>query len=405
MSKVVITSVFVVPALGPNAIGLVRSTKQARPKMPVYVGAPFDRPALASSRHVEKSFIVARPYSEKYIDDLREIGRKLTAGGGKSLLCLTHDEYIIACAEHWHRLEEFFVALFPSAISDVYRCMDKVESWKLAESCGVPTPFTRDSVESFLADGGTFPAIVKPALKGAENARANAVFRIRKCADRAALDRACDIVKAAGERFVVQSFIEGADDQLYTAGISALDGVCHGVYTGRKLRQFPPSTGVAALAETVAVHRVAKYGVTLLEAAGFTGMAQVEFKKSEVDGEYYLMEINPRPWMWNGLSADSGVNLMEAFFRASEGEAPPRAPLEWLGVQRDVSKWTFAWPDLWHNVIKNRNASPLQYLGDVFCSSSHAVWDERDPGLMVGHLRRNLTRAVGKVGRMLLRKK
>jgi predicted ATP-grasp superfamily ATP-dependent carboligase len=119
----------------------------------------------------------------------------------------------------------------------------------------------------------------------------------------------------------VQEWIPGGDDALYTLGsYVAEDGRALGVFSGRKLRQTPRSIGTARVAEAVWIDEVVDRGRALLRELGLWGISQVEFKRDPRDGEYKLIEVNPRLWEWHGLAAACGVDLALIAYRDVTGE-------------------------------------------------------------------------------------
>jgi len=109
---------------------------------------------------------------------------------------------------------------------------------------------------------------------------------------------------------MLQEIIPGEDNRLYTVGsyVSA-DGSILGLFVGRKLRQHPRSFGTCRAAESLLLPDLAQETIKLLHAFDFHGVSQVEFKKDARDGQYKLIEINARYWMWHSLATACGVNL------------------------------------------------------------------------------------------------
>src|SRR5215207_3028304 len=143
----------------------------------------------------------------------------------------THDEYLNALARH---VEEVPVSLrfpFPSW-SDLEAIQSKRHQLDVAESVGVPTPGTRH-----------------PRSKEE-------------------LEEAFDL--AASFEPMVQEFIPGGDDELYSLG-SYLnrEGEPLGLFSGRKLRQTRSSMGTCRVGEAVWVDEVVDEGLRFLRALGF----------------------------------------------------------------------------------------------------------------------------------------
>ena len=127
---------------------------------------------------------------------------------------------------------------------------------------------------------------------------------------------------------IVQEFVPGGDDTLYTVGsYIARDGSALGVFCGRKLRQTPPGIGTCRVGEAVWVHEAVDAALRLLAAFGYLGLSQVEFKRDPRDGRFKLMEINPRLWQWHGLATACGVDLPRIAYADLVGEPPPQAQM------------------------------------------------------------------------------
>ena len=189
--------------------------------------------------------------------------------------------------------------------------MEKSYQQKLAEECNIPYPAsykvsnTQDLKEACKLL--RFPCVVKPVSR----VEKNLPFRIRsyKTADK--LEK--DIMPLLGScDFLVSTQIMGPDKQLYSYGSLAVEGNVIAEYTGRKLTQ---QFGVAGIAESIdLIEEIQHYSKKLLKRSKFSGISQIEFKRDVHDGKYYLMEINPRIWLWAQTATESGVNLPLAYY-------------------------------------------------------------------------------------------
>ena len=181
-----------------------------------------------------------------------------------------------------------------------------------------------------------YPVLVKPSAPGGFRQRfARQAFR---CETQEELEVAFDL--AASYEPMVQEFIPGGDDELYSLG-SYLnrDGEPLGLFSGRKLRQTQNSMGTCRVGESRWVAEVVDEGLRFLRALAFHGLSQVEFKRDSRDGRYKLMEINPRLWQWHGLAAACGTDLPWIAYRDLVGD-----PLEPVRMTREGKRWaiTFA---------------------------------------------------------------
>ena len=185
--------------------------------------------------------------------------------------------------------------------------LDKRIQMSAAARAGVDHPAGEwGAAQALLERVGSFryPVIVKPALShvGVKRMGAKALPCATATELTAALERTRDL------DVLVQEFVPGADDQLYTCGVFRGAGQTL-VFTGRKLKQHPPVLGISRLSEAVEVPELVAGSVRLLDELGYQGVAQVEYKRDGRDGVYRLMEVNVRPWTWIGLAEACGVNL------------------------------------------------------------------------------------------------
>ena len=102
-------------------------------------------------------------------------------------------------------------------------------------------------------------------------------------------------------------------------------------FAHRRVREKPPSGGISVVCESVPLDaRMQAHAERLLSAAGWHGVAMVEFKVA-TDGSPYVIEVNGRFWGSLQLAVDSGVDFPLMLYRLAMGETCLRR--EWLRVQ------------------------------------------------------------------------
>ena len=223
--------------------------------------------------------------------------------------------------------------------------LDKRVQLEGAARAGVAAPWTRWGAAAELeaaADECPYPAILKPAFShlGVKALGAKAL----RCADAGELHAA---LAATGDvELLLQEYVPGGDDQLYTAGLFVCAGG-HVAFTGRKLKQHPPGLGIARLAEAVDEPGLVPGGVALLAELGYEGISQVEYKRDERDGSFRLMEANFRPWTWLGLATACGANLPLAAHCWALGDEPRYAPAVGASAGRSRRRCADAGPKRW----------------------------------------------------------
>ncbi len=246
----------------------------------------------------------------------------------------THDAHLNAIARNREALGGRFLYPFPSwpTLANIQRKRFQLEQAELA-GVGVPrTAYPGSAAEALaVADDVGYPLLVKPSDPlGFKRGFRRPAFLCRSASE---LERA--YADAEPYAPMVQELIPGGDDELYTLGsYLAEDGEALAIFSGRKLRQWPPGIGTCRVGEAVWVDEVVEHGLRLLRALGFHGVSQVEFKRDPRDGRFKLMEVNPRLWKWHGLATACGVDLPRIAYRDLLGERP--APVR---MSREGRKW------------------------------------------------------------------
>lgn len=90
-------------------------------------------------------------------------------------------------------------------------------------------------------------------------------------------------------------------------------------WVGQKLREHPLRFGTAVLAESINDPGIYKDVEKLIRALNYTGISEIEFLKDERDGEYKLIEMNARSWLWVGLAKECGINYAKIAYDFTQG--------------------------------------------------------------------------------------
>lgn len=224
----------------------------------------------------------------------------------------TNDELLNAIGRNESALRDRYLCPFPR-----WDALGQIQSkrFQLRRAAELDIPHPRTAEEPTEAFG--FPVLIKPS-DPAPFQRAFGVHAFR-CASMAELESAFE--RALPHEPLVQELIPGGDDELYTLGAYMTEqGEALGLFSGRKLRQIPPTVGTCRVGEAVWVDEVVEQGLAYLRGLGYHGLAQVEFKRDPRDGAYKLMEINPRLWQWHSLAAACGVDFPRIAYRDLTGD-------------------------------------------------------------------------------------
>lgn len=188
----------------------------------------------------------------------------------------------------------------------VAKAADKVQMTVLAQRLGVPAPRTVSGTESKeLATGLRFPVVIKlkretpgrPPIRYARN-QAELHIILEEASSSAGDGALADLI--------VQEYIPGRGCGLFA---TYQRGVCKRVFMHRRVREYPASGGVSSCAESFYDSELAVYGQRLLDELNWHGVAMVEFRCDSRDGEYKLMEINPKFWGSLDLALAAGADF------------------------------------------------------------------------------------------------
>lgn len=298
---------------------------------------------------------------ENYEDNLKitliELGK---SANSKLVVFATSDFFVNFLSLHVNQLKKYFLFNVPN--SDILRLIvNKLETDKMAQSLGVRSPKTKalgpsDTLESII-ESLSFPCIVKP--KDSFSVAFPGKNKIITNQDELRLF--CENHPSLKEHVVIQEIIPGGEKNIYqcTAYIS------HSVtqfFTMQKIHQRPPGYGVATLGRSITVPELIKATQNLLSGIDYTGLASVEFKKSDKDDNYYLIEINPRlPW-YNALFLSSGVNFPYLVFRDLTQQKLDEAD---VARQKDGVYWMHFSSELSGLAQKREQGIPIHFFETI----------------------------------------
>lgn len=124
------------------------------------------------------------------------------------------------------------------------------------------------------------------------------------------------------DRLIFQEYIDGMSDSMYTVGIYAND--CFeilGLFTGHKVRGYPADSGDCKVGECIKVpYYVIENTKKIVKELKYSGIAEFEYKKDSISGEFKLIEVNPRSWSWIGITPACGVSLPLIAYNDSCGQ-------------------------------------------------------------------------------------
>lgn len=375
----------VLQASGPNSLGIIRSLGRAG----IPVIACDHRPDALGlvSKYAERA-LLPDPATEPewFVDALLRFGHQLPRGG---VLFATHDEALAAIGPREAEVDEFFARPW-SPWNVMQRALNKSAQHAAARDIGFPVPRTVDSPVdddiARIARDLRFPMVLKP--RDAVGFKKEFRRQVLEATDADDLQRQWERCRVYGP--TVSEVIPGGDDALWSLGsYRDAGGRPLATFTGHKLRQWPPNFGTARAAEAVWDADLAERCHALLDALNFHGISQVEVKRDVRDGRDYLIEVNPRSWLWIGLATACDVNIPAICHRDAT-----RVPVDAVEGHESGRRWTLLFKHLAASVREVRSGqwTAGELMRSLAPPLTDGVIDLRDPRPVLNQLQGYLRR-------------
>jgi predicted ATP-grasp superfamily ATP-dependent carboligase len=326
-----------------------------------------------------REILDARPFVVDPGASLRQLAAR---HGAPPVLLPCTDEFVL-----WLSTQRDVIAGLGSFVlaskGSVQTLVDKTQLYRFALAHGLsiaPTRFLsqRADVESAAATLG-FPVVLKPALRTAAWLSLTAGRKVLRIESPAALLEAWDRYSGMASELVVQEWIPGSDQHMFSLySHRTRDGRVPGYVVVQKLRQWPPDTGVGSLAVQVENEAVAALGLELLSRAAFAGLSSVQIKRHADNGSYAIIEVNAgRPALNMPVAELCGVEMQMSYYCEAAGLPLPDAQTvthpggKWMCWKTDLASAWCRWRrgDLgfgeWWRSISGRKVN--------------AVWSGSDP--------------------------
>jgi predicted ATP-grasp superfamily ATP-dependent carboligase len=272
-------SVFITDANYKHTLAIVRSFG-SKHKILVDVGSAIRRPVCMYSKYVNKTY--------RYpLDELGFVSFLQGYVVGKYDVVIPVSYDLTKILSKYKRIFEKTITKVPVIEYSRFRiAANKLETLKAADDIGIPIPRTLHINAEHL----DFPMVVKGSLDS------GTTRYVHSKAEISTIDLSHQ---------VVQEYVGGEG-----YGFFALynHGKARAIFMHKRIREYPVSGGPSTCAESIYDEKLKDLGMKLLNLLNWHGVAMVEFKRTK-DGEYKLMEINPKFWGSLDLAIASGVDF------------------------------------------------------------------------------------------------
>lgn len=277
-----------------GAVGIARSF--GRLGVPVFAVVEDSCTPLATSRYVTKAFVwKGWPRDRKaFLLAMSTIGQIINR---PTILIPMDDLSAVFTTENAIALSRWF--LLPELSGNLsHELANKASFYSLCTRTGIPcarsvVPHSTDDVRDFIKQT-TFPIVVKAAeqwrlLHGRYNVK---------------------VIKTREELFKFyeqNQFGEHPQQMILQEYVPGKDWIYHGYcnfkmnlylsFTGKKLLDYPPGAGSTASGISLRNDALRSQSEEFLRAISYSGITDIDWRQDERDGQYKIMDCNPRVGM------------------------------------------------------------------------------------------------------------
>ena len=225
----------------------------------------------------DKYYIVPKMTAPEYLDVVLDICKKEEITGVLSLI----DPELSLLAENREKFEAIGTTVIGSSYMLCEMSLDKFQMYRWLETHGYRCAKSYMDKDAFFADVDagviTYPVFVKPA-------RGSASISISKVYDRETVE----LLFAHEDGLMIQEFLDGQE----IGADVYIDMVSHevvSIFTKKKLKMRAGETDKAVSFQDEKLFALIE---RFVKDAGYNG--QIDIDIFDVNGEYYISEVNPR---------------------------------------------------------------------------------------------------------------
>jgi len=333
------------------------------------------------SKYCNKFFYCPDFLSKEFVPFLEDLAKKENLYGW--VLMPSNDHAVYSISKNKKSLEQYYKTVVPdlNVLEVIY---DKSKLLNLAESVQVKIPKTQYfSCENEKIDGSlVYPLITKGRFglsfyksMGRKAFLSNSEEELRKLFQR--INDNYEIDKTFTQELIP---FDGNNKTISFTAFS-IEGEIKTFWIGEKLREHPIQFGTATFAKSIDRPELIEPSKSLLKAINYTGVCEIEYLLDPRCGQYKLIEINARTWLWVGLAKSCGVNyaiFVYNFLNNISFEYPKEYTIgiSWINYITDISYSLFA-------IIKGQ-LSLKRYLASLKGKKVDAFfsWNDIRPSLM-----------------------
>lgn len=252
----------------------------------------------------DKFYKVPRMTDEGYIDVIFDICKKENINAVLTLI----DPELSLLAENEEKFRELGVTVIGSSYELCERALDKMQMYTWLKDHGYNCAKSYDNKEEFYKDleegKASFPVFVKPI-------RGSASIAISKVYDKETVD----LLFAHTEGLMIQEYLKGQEIGA-DCYIDMVSGEVVSIFTKKKLLMRAGETDKAVSFKDEKLFSLLE---KFIKESGWNG--QIDIDIFDIDGKYYISEVNPRFGGGYPHAYESGCNHMKLISENIKGRA------------------------------------------------------------------------------------
>lgn len=254
----------------------------------------------------DEFYLVPRITAPGYIEKILDICRKEKIDGVFSLI----DPELSLLAKERDKFSEVGTIPVVSPYELVETCLDKYKMFHLLQEMNIPTGKCYVKKEDFYEDlrkgNINYPVFVKP-VKGSASININKVKS----------EKEIEVLFDLYDNLMIQEYMNG---QEYGADvyIDMLSGRCTSIFIKKKIKMRAGETDKSV---SVKIPQLFELIRNFVEKCGFCGMIDIDI--FEVNGIFYISEVNPRFGGGYPHAYSCGVNMPGQVINNLEGRQNP----------------------------------------------------------------------------------
>lgn len=254
----------------------------------------------------DKYYIVPKITDLNYIDKILDICKKEKIDGVLSLI----DPELSLLAENENKFKEIGVKIVGSSYKLCEMALDKIQMYNFCKKNGFKTARSWNNLEEFknsLARKEVmFPVFVKPQ-------RGSASIAISKVYDIETIELLFLHAKEE-EKLMIQEFLNGQEIGV-DVYIDLISGEVVSIFSKKKIVMRAGETDKAVSFKDEKLFELIK---NFVRKSGYKG--QIDIDIFEIEGEYYISEVNPRFGGGYPHAYECGINNMKFILNNLSGE-------------------------------------------------------------------------------------